>query len=81
LRPKNAASARSIGLTCPDQVLSLRLNPIDYMALDVVEVSGVPVVADETVLVKHARLQCPGDHQQIERALAAFLEEARTLKR
>jgi hypothetical protein len=75
---KNVAHIREVlerhRLTCPDQVQGILLNPIDYMALDVGELWGIPLIPDETVEVKRSRFRCLGDRHQTEQALEAFLE-------
>jgi hypothetical protein len=61
--------------TCCDRPLGILLNPIDYMALDVDELWGLPVEPDASVTVKRLVLHCVEDHERREASLQQFLDD------
>lgn len=60
---------------CRDQPQAFLLNPVDYGCLDVQELWGIEVRADESVRVKHFVLECLGDAHLVGLKLDAFLED------
>lgn len=52
--------------TCPEPCEAILLHPFDHGLLPWHELWGVPVLADESVRVKHIRIECRGDGRSSE---------------